>query len=269
MTQATATFHMPLWHANPPAGSPEDDFHPWLEVYLVDTEVPQSAVLICPGGGYTMRAPHEAAPIAQCCNAAGFHAFVVHYRVAPHRHPAPLLDASRALRLIRHHATDWHVDPTHVALCGFSAGGHLAASLGVHFGLDVLNTEDELDDVDCRPDALILAYPVISTSKTIGHQGSFASLLGPNPDQELLALMSLENQVTPQTPPTFLWHTADDQVVPVQNSLAFAEALAAEGVPFELHIYPHGPHGLGLSAADPHVATWMSLSVEWLRGMGW
>lgn len=269
MTQATATFRMPLWHATPPAGSPKDDFRPWLEAYLVDTEVPRSAVLICPGGGYVMRAPHEAAPIAHRYNAAGFHAFVVHYRVAPHRHPAPLLDASRALRLIRHHATDWHVDPTHVAICGFSAGGHLAASLGVHFALDVLNTEDELDDVDCRPDALILAYPVISGSAEIGHEGSFANLLGPDPTPELRTLMSLEKQVTPETPPTFLWHTADDAVVPVQNSLGFAAALAAHRVPFELHIYPHGQHGLGLAESSPHVATWMPLSIEWLQGLGW
>ena len=269
MTQATAMFRMPLWGAKPPAGSPEDDFRPWLEVYLVDTGVPRGAVLICPGGGYMMRAPHEAAPIAQCYNAAGFHAFVVHYRVAPHRHPAPLLDASRALRLIRYHATGWQVDPAHIAVCGFSAGGHLAGSLGVHFDLPILNRGDALDEVDSRPDALILCYPVISSSQVCGHRGSFTNLLGPTPDPELLALMSLENQVTPQTPPTFLWHTADDQVVPVQNSLVFVEALARQRVPFELHIYPHGPHGLGLAETDPHIATWSALSIEWLRGMNW
>jgi acetyl esterase/lipase len=266
--------HLMLWKDVPPASSPDDDFQPYLESYRLPGETPRGAVLICPGGGYANRAPHEAAPIAASYNAAGFHAFVVQYRVAPHRHPAPLLDVSRALRIIRRYADDWHVRADKIAVCGFSAGGHLTASIGVHYGLKALNTDgshlpdNALNAVQCRPDALILAYPVISSS-SFAHVGSYKNLLGDPPDPDLLALMSLENQVTADTPPAFLWHTADDPAVPVANSFCFAEALAEHDVPFELHIYPHGRHGLGLAPEAPHVATWMDLSVGWLRGMGW
>lgn len=253
-----------LWPGEPPYSSPEDDFRPWLERYPADTDAVRGAVLVCPGGGYVMRAPHEAEPIARRFNAGGFHAFVVHYRVAPHRHPAPLLDASRALRLIRAHADEWRVDPARIAVCGFSAGGHLTASLGVHYGMDALNVGDDFDALSARPDALILAYPVI-TAGEFAHRGCFETLLGPEATPELLRLMSLELQVTPETPPTFLWHTAEDGGVPVENSLLFAAALHKHNVPFELHVYPYGQHGVGLSPEDPHVATWADLCCEWLR----
>jgi acetyl esterase/lipase len=264
MMQTRSANSVWFWPGEPPCSSPDDDFRPWLELYLVDTDAPRGAVLVCPGGGYLNRAPHEAEPIARRFNACGYHAFVVHYRVAPHRHPAPLLDASRALRLIRAHAAEWRVDPARIAVCGFSAGGHLTASLGVHYGMDVLNVGDDLDAISARPDALILAYPVI-TSGEFGHRGCFDTLLGLDAAPELLRLMSLELQVTPDTPPAFLWHTAEDGSVPVENSLLFATALHKHGVPFELHVYPHGRHGMGLAPEDPHVATWAELCCEWLR----
>jgi acetyl esterase/lipase len=262
------TRQLRLWKGHPPASAPDDSFVPGLDLYVLPGSDVHGAVLVCPGGGYGGRAPHEQEPIAARYNAAGFHAFVLQYRVAPHRHPAPLLDLVQALRLIRHNAADWHVDPDRIAVCGFSAGGHLAASLGVHYGLAALTTGDDLDRIACRPDALVLAYPVIS-SGSFGHLGSFQNLLGPDPSPELLALMSLETHVTRKTPPTFLWHTAEDAGVPVENSLIFAGALSQAGVPFELHVYPKGRHGLGLAEEDPHVATWMALSVGWLREMGW
>lgn len=260
--------HLPLWEGHPPASAPDSDFCPWLDLYPLEGERVRGAVLVCPGGGYVGRAQHEGQPIAACYNAAGFHAFVLQYRVAPNHHPAPLLDVSRALRLVRYNAAAWRVDPDHIAVCGFSAGGHLTASLGVHYGLNLLNVGDGLDAVSCRPDALVLGYPVIS-SASFAHVGSFKNLLGAEPDPELLALMSLENQVTAETPPAFLWHTAEDGGVPVENSLAFAGALSEADVPFELHVYPKGRHGLGLAKEDPHVATWMDLSIGWLRQMGW
>ncbi len=253
-----------LWPGEPPYSSPDDDFRPWLDLYPLDAPDARGAVLVCPGGGYNHRAPHEAEPIARRFNACGFHAFVVHYRVSPHRHPAPLLDASRALRLIRAHTGEWRVYPARIAVCGFSAGGHLTASLGVHYGMDVLNTGDAFDAISARPDALILAYPVI-TSGRFAHRGCFETLLGPDAAPELLRTMSLERQVTPETPPTFLWHTAEDGGVPVENSLLFAAALRKHNVPFELHVYPHGRHGLGLAPEDAHVATWAELCCEWLR----
>ncbi|MBN1874184.1 MAG: alpha/beta hydrolase [Anaerolineae bacterium] len=267
MLEGTVPERLWLWPESPPHSSPEDDFCPWLALYPVETAVPRGAVLVCPGGGYTHLAPHEAEPIARRFNACGFHAFVVYYRVVPHRHPAPLLDISRALRLIRANASAWQVDPEHVAVLGFSAGGHLTASLGVHYALPELNIGDVLDEVSCRPDALILCYPVI-TAGEFGHRGCFHNLLGLDASEEMMRLMSLELQVTEQTPPAFLWHTADDASVPVENSLLFALALHKHGVPVELHIYPHGRHGLGLAEEDAHIATWSSLCCAWLEGIG-
>ncbi len=257
-----------LWEGPPPFGLVSEALEPWMDLYLLPGQRRRGAVLICPGGGYGSRAPHEQDPIAEQYNAAGFHAMVLQYRVAPHRHPAPLLDAARAIRLLRREGGRWPIDPERIAVCGFSAGGHLAASLGVHFDKDFVNTGEALDDISARPDTLVLSYPVISAD-AYGHRGSFANLLGPDPDPQLLTLMSLEKQVTSRTPPTFLWHTAEDAAVDVRNSLRFAEMLSNVEVPFELHVYPHGAHGLGLAPDDPHVATWMQLSIEWLEALGW
>ena len=246
----------------------EPGFRPWLDPYPLASEIARGAVLICPGGGYARRAYHEGILIAECFNALGYHSFVVHYSVAPHRHPQPLRDVARAMRMIRQRAGEWHVDPSRIAVCGFSAGGHLAASLGVHFGHSALAADNADDGVSSRPDALVLCYPVISGGAH-RHQGSFDNLIGPDATEEARAEMSLELQVTAETPPTFLWHTVEDAAVPVENSLLFAQALRRHNISFELHIYPQGRHGLGLSAEDPHVATWVDLCAGWLRGRGW
>ena len=243
-------------------------FRPWLDPYPLESERPVGAVLICPGGGYGQRAYHEGILIAECFNALGYHSFVVHYSVAPHRHPQPLRDVARALRMIRQSAAEWKVDPDHIAVCGFSAGGHLAASLGVHFGHAALQQDTANDGVSSRPDGLILCYPVISAGQ-FRHQGSFDNLLGGDADEAARSEMSLELQVSEGTPPAFLWHTVEDAGVPVENSLLFAQALRRHHIPFEMHIYPQGRHGLGLSAEDPHVATWVDLCAGWLRGRGW
>jgi acetyl esterase/lipase len=256
-----------LWsEAEMSAGS--GAFRPWLDPYVLDTPAPLGAVLICPGGGYGGRAAHEGITIAQRLNKAGFHAFVVHYRVAPHRHPAPLLDVSRAMRLIRQGAAKWKVSPQHIAVCGFSAGGHLAASLGTHFNRDYLKGRQAVDQLSNRPDASLLCYPVIS-SGPFANRGSFINLLGNDATPEQLWEMSLELQVTPKTPPAFLWSTVDDSAVPVENSLLFAAALRQAGVAYEMHLYPKGPHGLGLAEQSPHIATWMPLACHWLTDLGW
>ncbi len=232
-------------------------------------------VLICPGGGYGFTSPREAEPVAGAYNREGFHALILHYRVAPHRHPQPLLDLSNTLALLRRNAGDLGVDPGRIYVCGFSAGGHLTASLGVHWNKPWLRNEICDKDGLNRPDGLILSYPVI-TSGAHAHRGSFDNLLGEGEQGDLLDLMSLENQAGPQTPPTFIWHTADDQAVPVENSFLFAGALKEASVPFELHIYPSGPHGLSLATEEtdesgdgsmtiPHVANWLELSARWLR----
>ena len=260
-----------LWEGRAPGSSAADDFRPYLELFPVATDEPRGAVLVCPGGGYGSRAEHEGGVIARRFNEDGFHAFVVHYRVAPHRHPAPLFDVARAIRIIRHNAEEWKVEPSKIAVCGFSAGGHLTASLGVHFDEAPVegSTPDKLPStLSGRPDALILCYPVISSS-AFAHQGSFENLLGAESSPGLRQKMSLELQVTPETPPAFLWHTFDDAAVPVENSLLFAQALRGQSIPFEMHIYPTGRHGLGLAEEDAHVATWIPLCCEWLRSMGW
>ncbi|HVF09538.1 MAG TPA: alpha/beta hydrolase [Abditibacteriaceae bacterium] len=268
-----------LWAGQSPASQSEADFQPYLELFPLATDEPRGAVLICPGGGYASRAEHEGAVVARRFNEDGFHAFVAQYRVAPQRHPAPLFDVARAIRIIRHRAAQWKVEPSKIAVCGFSAGGHLAASLGVHFNEATPaagstpastpgSTPDGLDALSCRPDALILCYPVISAVAS-AHAGSFHNLMGTDAPPDLRQKMSLELQVTPATPPAFLWHTFDDMAVPVENSLLFAHALRRQSIPFEMHIYPTGRHGLGLAEEDAHVATWMPLCCEWLRSMGW
>ena len=259
---------MPLWPDAPPQSAPGDTFIPTLTPRLLETDKPLGAVIVFPGGGYGGRADHEKWPIAECFNKAGFHAFVLDYRVSPNRHPAPLMDAARAVRLVRENAAAWKVKPDKIAILGFSAGGHLAGSLSVFFDAGDPNAKDPVARQSSRPDAAVLCYPVISSGE-FGHKGSFNNLLGPDATQEEKDKMSLERCVRPDTPPTFLWHTAEDSGVPVENSLLMARALHEKGVPFELHVYPHGQHGLGLAPKDAHVATWSTLCAEWLRGMGW
>lgn len=247
-------------------------YEPILETYVLAGEESRPAVLICPGGGYSFTSEREAEPIAMQFNAAGYHAFVIYYSVAPERHPQPLLDVSRSMCIIRQNAEKWKVKPDQIAVCGFSAGGHLTASLGVHWSKPYLNVEG-IEIGKNKPNALILGYPVI-TSDSFAHCGSFKNLLGNNPDPDLLEEMSLEKQVNSKTPPSFLWHTFSDPGVPVENSILFAQALRKKEIPFELHIYPEGPHGLSLATEEtdngemgtyPHVATWMNLCIEWLE----
>ena len=243
-------------------------FEPSLDIYLIDSEKPLGTVLICPGGAYAHRAPHEGINIAKRYNEMGFQAFVVHYSVAPERHPAPLNDVSRALRIIRHNAVKWKVNPSKIAVCGFSAGGHLTASLGVHYDKAQDIIADEISRENNRPDALILCYPVIS-SGAYANKGSFKNLLGEDASPEMLEMMSLEKQVSEKTPTSFLWHTANDPGVPVENSIMFAQELSKFKIPFELHIYENGRHGLGLAPDDSHIGTWFELSAQWLKRMDW
>jgi acetyl esterase/lipase len=260
----------PLW----PEGAPLlDAGHdpgeaPSIIPLPVESNEPVGAVVVCPGGGYAGRAPHEADPVAQWLNAAGIAGFVCHYRVAPYRHPVPLMDASRAVRWVRHYAEGFGVKPDRIGILGFSAGGHLASTVGTHFDAGDPAATDPIDRKSCRPDAAILCYPVITFEPPFRHEGSMQNLLGPAPPDDLRLSLSNELQVTADTPPTFLWHTADDAGVHVENSLRFASALSAGGVPYELHVYPHGAHGLGLAPDDPHIGSWTRLCAEWLHSLG-
>lgn len=257
----------PLWDGQTPGIETADPhFVPTITPCTVDSPSPAGCVIVLPGGGYGHRAAHEGEPIARALNERGIAACVCEYRVAPYRHPHPLLDAQRAIRWVRAHARDLNANPEAVGVLGFSAGGHLASTAGTHYDLG-RDDGDEIDRQSCRPDALVLCYPVISFGE-FGHRGSMQNLLGDEPPEELVRSLSNETQVTADTPPTFLWHTADDPGVPVENSLQFAQALSAHGVPFELHVYRSGRHGLGLASDLPHVATWIDLCAEWLREIG-
>lgn len=262
-----------LWENGTYESEGSDGFRPSLDTYILKGNKVRGAVLICPGGGYGHTSEREAEPIALKFNAAGFHAFVVYYSVAPRKHPQPLLDVSKAMCIIRENAGNWNIDPNKIALCGFSAGGHLAASLGLHYDKSYLCEHPQINKELIKPNLLILSYPVI-TSGEFAHRGSFTNLLGAEATEAMLQEMSLEHQVTPKTPPTFIWHTFEDKTVPVENTLFFAQSLRKNNVPFELHIYPEGGHGLSLATDEtqtdktkpyPHVATWMNLCIEWLE----
>lgn len=227
----------------------------------------RGAIIICPGGGYAHKADHEGAPIAQTINSFGVNAFVLDYRVSPYRHPAMLMDAQRAIRLVRYHAKDWGIDPDHIGILGFSAGGHLTTMAGTHYDMGDAHATDPVDRMSCRPDAFIPCYAVCSFAQFY-HGGSMRNATGK--DQLLPAearYFSAEFNVTEDTPPAFLWHTAQDTSVPVENSLNLATALSTHSVPFSLHIFPYGRHGLGLAQEEPLAAQWPDLLGKWLLNL--
>jgi acetyl esterase/lipase len=194
----------------------------------------------------------------------GIAAFVLKYRLGPrYHHPAPLDDAARAIRLVRARAPEWKIAPDRIGILGFSAGGHLASTIGTHFDSGKPDSSDAIERVSAKPNLMILIYPVI-TLKDLTHAGSRKYLLGPDPSPQLLALLSNEEHVTKDTPPTFLVHTVTDASVPVENSLAFVAALRKAGVPFELHVYERGSHGFALAGADPILSTWPDRLADWL-----
>ncbi|MCX6983906.1 MAG: alpha/beta hydrolase [Lentisphaerae bacterium] len=256
-----------LWPDTAPFSEDGDGFQPYMESFLLKTPTPAGAVIVLPGGGYAGKMiSYEGRDVCARFNKEGFHSLMLEYRVAPNRYPAPLVDVAEAVRVVRRNAEKWKVKPDKIAVLGFSAGGHLAASACVHYCLAESLVPDKKNKVSARPDAGILCYPSISSEK-FGNAGSFKNLLGENPSDGLMKKMSLELNVHQNAPPVFLWHTANDEVVPVENSLLFAEALSLHKIPFELHVYPDGPHGMGMGGADPHVATWVNLCVEWLKKM--
>jgi acetyl esterase/lipase len=263
---------VPLWPDGAPdakANTPLDQ--PDITVYPIGgSQKTNSAVIVFPGGGYVnLAVDHEGVQIASWLNSYGVTAFVVRYRLGPqYHHPVELGDAQRAVRWVRAHAGDYGFDPHQIGVWGFSAGGHLASSVGTHFDAGKPDPSDPIDRQSCRPDFLILAYPVITFQEPYLHRGSRDSLLGKNADPELVRSLSNELQVTKDTPPTFLFHTSDDAVVPVQNSLMFYEALRAAHVDAEMHIFEHGPHGVGLARDKPELSQWPDLLAHWLRARG-
>lgn len=265
-----------------------------LDAYLLhnsaefQTDQPRPAVIVCPGGGYLFTSDREAEPIAMRFLAQGYHAFVLRYSVNT-LFPQPMLDLAKAIATVRDHAAEWQIDPKRIAICGFSAGGHLCAALGVFWDKPFLYEPLGVTAAQIEPNALILGYPLIdlplvapavvqvpgeSEPVSIGEVLLERTLGSRRPAQADLDRYRLDLHVSALTPPTFLWHTADDELVPARNALLFATALAEQNVPYELHIFDHGVHGLALADEvteaqarfiSPHCQIWMELAIKWLK----
>ena len=261
-----------LWENGAPGvlGQGDDD-KPTLTMYRPwEPNLSGTSVIVAPGGGYGGLADnHEGRQVANWFNAMGVTAFVLKYRLGPrYHHPIELGDAQRAIRLVRSRAKEFDVSPDRIGMMGFSAGGHLASTAATHFDSGNLGAADPIDHASSRPDFVILGYPVITFEATYAHGGSVKNLLGDNPDPKLVQELSNELHVTPQTPPTFLFTTSEDTVVPPENSVNFYLALHKAGVPAEMHVFEKGPHGVGLDLGDPTLSEWPVLLANWLRERG-
>ncbi|HLT07416.1 MAG TPA: alpha/beta hydrolase [Cyclobacteriaceae bacterium] len=246
---------------------------PSIQVFLPSKRnATRQAVVVCPGGGYSVLAyDWEGTDIAKWLNSHGIAAIVLKYRLPSTEsqvdpHEVPLMDAQRALRLTRQHAEEWNIDPAQVGVMGFSAGGHLASTLGTHYDHGRASAQDPTEKFSSRPDFLILGYPVISLKEHVAHIGSRNNLLGKSPTDDLVERFSNDLQVTEDTPPTFIFHSQDDTGVPVQHSLLFYQALVEAKVPVEMHLYPKGGHGysLGINAEGTYTQ-WPTACIQWLQ----
>lgn len=273
LTRAQMQAPIPLWPNGAPGAHGTNDWDiPTITPYLpAATNATGAAMVICPGGGYEHLAPHEGNDYALWLNQHGVTCFVLKYRLGSngYHYPAEFLDVTRAMRWVRAHAAAYKIDPKRIGIMGSSAGGHLAATLLTHFDLGDKNSDDPIEQESSRPDIGILCYAVITMGKYT-HQGSKENLLGRHPYPKLVKLLSDESQVTPQTPPCFLWTTFEDKTVPMENTMMFAEALRKNHVPFALHIYEKGGHGMGLADKPPftHPHPWAADCLFWLKEQG-
>ena len=248
---------------------------PDIAVYLPTKKFATGqAVVICPGGGYWILAwDLEGTDIARYLNSIGIAAVILKYRLPTYGntiepHKAPLMDAQRAMRLMRFNSKKWNIDPKKIGIMGFSAGGHLASTLGTHFDYGNSASADSVEKLSCRPDFMILMYPVITFTDSCMHRGSREALLGKNPDPELVKYYSNELQVKKDTPPAFIVQAEDDTTVPVKNAFLMYDALEAKKIPVELHILSEGEHGFGLGEGNAHVSEWtkdLELWLKWLN----
>ncbi|MBR6559402.1 MAG: alpha/beta hydrolase [Clostridia bacterium] len=261
-----------LWENGAPGFDPSiGQAEPSVDAYIIEDGKEHSAVIVCPGGGYTHRAEdHEGKQVCEFLNSHGINAFMLKYRLRPYRYPIELYDVQRAIRFVRYNAEKFGVISDKIGVLGFSAGGHLSVMAIEHYDYG-RDDGDEIDRVSCRPDAGVLCYAVCSLEKDFGHVGCAINLLGEetyNNDKELVTRLSGENSVRDDCPPVFLWHTAEDDCVNVANSIAMATALREKKIPYELHIFPYGDHGLGFGLDRPGVKRWSYLLAEWLGEIG-
>ncbi len=275
LTLAQSGPAFPLWPEGTTPGAtgttPKDipDLTPYLPEKGKETG---AAMVICPGGGYGGLAPHEGNDYAEFLRQHGIASFVLKYRLGSsgYRHPIMLNDAARALRLVRSRAVEFGVDPQRVGIMGSSAGGHLASTLLTHYDGGKADASDPVERQSSRPTLAVLCYPVVTLGE-FTHQGSKKNLLGDNPSPELVDFLSNEKQVTKDTPPAFMWHTWEDQAVPVENVLQLATAMRKAGVKFDLHIYQKGQHGIGLQSRPPAFENphpWAADLLVWLKVQG-
>ncbi len=286
----TQNFTIPLWDKQIPNYRLSDEVEqssvfngrltysrvpkPDISVYLTSGGNDNGqAVIICPGGGYVAEAyDWEGTEIAKWLNSKGIAAIVLKYRLPGSKsnivkHLSPLMDAQRAIRLVRANAKKWNINPNQIGIMGFSAGGHLASSAGTHFDNGLSNPSDSIEKVSCRPDFMALIYPVITFTDSSLHRGSRTNLLGEKPDTSLYRFFSSELQVSANTPPTFIFHTEDDQVVPVKNALLMYNALVKKNISAELHIFPHGNHGCSLALGNKELEQWTDLCIHWIHSL--
>jgi acetyl esterase/lipase len=283
-------YRLPLWHTGKvPNSQKTTDREKWDSTDIVRISLVQDpdilvflpakknatgqAVVICPGGGYGILAyDWEGTDVAKWLNSKGVAAIVLKYRLPNPRssivpHKTPLLDAQRAIRMVRSHATAWNIKNDKVGIMGFSAGGHLASTAATRFDNGNANAQDSIDRMSSRPDFAILIYPVIKMSAPATHSGSRNNLIGTTPGDELITYYSNDLQVTKETPQTFIVHASDDTAVPVENSLAFYLALKTNKIPAEMHLYPYGGHGFGLAVGKGYLETWPERCADWLRSI--
>lgn len=247
-----------LWDNPPYIANTNNSFAPSITPYIVNDK--KTAVIVCPGGGYGCKADHEREPIAKMFNEHDINAYTLDYNVAPCHKYAPLSDVQRAIRTLRSYGYE------KIAVCGFSAGGHLTCTSATMYDFPAYPKTDEIDSFSARPDAFIPCYPVVTMEESFTHMGSRQNLLSSDwQDEEMVKLFSNEKNITENTPPCFIWHTATDAAVPVKNSFALAEALSEKKVYFELHIFPVGCHGLGLAYEHKDIGIWSDCACTFLK----
>lgn len=260
-----------LWKNEPPFfnenyNNEQNEQTPTITPYLVNDNKYHSAIIICPGGGYNHRAEHEGKPIALWLNSIGIHAFVLNYRVYPYKYPAEIADGKRAVKYIKYYKEKFKIVENKIGIMGFSAGGHLACTVSQKYDKDDYIKKDEIDFISAKTDICILCYPVITFIEKYTHEGTKNCFLRES-NNNLSLDFSCEKNVKENFPPTFIWHTAEDSSVPVLNSIDMARALYEKNIPFEIHIFPQGRHGLGFAEEIKGTCQWRELLKDWLERM--